>query len=193
MQLHQRFAASMAASQPEATLALAAAAETVGASVRTDLLLTDSVLLQAQAPWRITLMAVLGSVLAGGALYVLGALLGGLGALPLLANLGLGPLIGNIQAGMHSYAPLLVLAAGVATAPFAALMLLTGLLGAAPLWLLPVAVLARGVRYGLLAWLLWRGGTRFRDWLARYYHGLTLVVALGLLLLAVSLLLLKYL
>jgi hypothetical protein len=190
---HETFAAQIGGANPAQALALAAAGETVGVPVRADLLLTDAVLLRPSEALRNTAFAVLGSVFAGGAVYALGVVLNLLGALNALANLGLGQLLMDVQLGMHGYAPLLVLAAGVATVPFAALLLLAGVLGAAPLWLFPVAILARSMRFGLLAWLLWRGGTRYRDWLARYYHGLTMVVALGLLLVVVFLLLLKYL
>jgi hypothetical protein len=97
-----------------------------------------------------------------------------------------------IQLGLHAYAPLLVVAAGVATVPFALLMVLSGFMGVAPLWLLPAALLARGLRYSLLGWLIWKSGTLHRDWLNRSYHGLTMVVALGLLLLSVFMILLVY-
>lgn len=190
---HDTFATQIGGANPAQALALAAAAETVGAPVRADLLLTDAVLLRPAETLKNTAFAVMGSVLAGGAVYALGVIFNLLGALNTLANLGLSQLLTDVQLGMYGYAPLLVLAAGVATVPFAVLLLLAGVLGAAPLWLFPVAILARSMRFGLLAWLLWRGGTRYRDWLGRYYHGLTMVVALGLLLLVVFLLLLKYL
>lgn len=190
---HHRLANRLNSPQAGQWLMYAAAAETVGAPVRADLLLADKVLLSPQEAFRNALAAVLGSVMAGGALYALGAVLGALGGLGLLQQLLGGAWLLDVQVGVQGYAPLLLVAAGVATIPFGVLLLLAGLLGAAPLWLLPAALAARGVRYGLMAWLLWRGGIRYRDWLARYYHGLTMVVALGLLLLAVFGLLLKYL
>lgn len=191
--LHERISSRLNTPQAGQWLMYAAAAETVGAPVRADLLLADKVLLSPNEALGHTLAAVLGSVLAGGGLYLLGAFLGLLGWLGALQQLGGGAWLLDLQLGMHGYAALLVLAAGVATIPFGVLLLLAGLLGAAPLWLLPAALVARGVRSGLMAWLLWRGGTRYRDWLARYYHGLTMVVALGLLLMAVFGLLMKYL
>ncbi|MCA3244259.1 MAG: hypothetical protein INF43_03005 [Alphaproteobacteria bacterium] len=191
--LHDGLVSRLNSPQAGRWLMYAAAVETVGAPVRADLLLADKVLLSPTEVWRHTAAAVLGSVVAGGVLYTVGAVLGLLGGLTLLQQFLGGAWLLDLQVGMQGYAPLLVVAAGMATIPFGVLLLLAGLLGAAPLWLLPAALAARGVRYGLMAWLLWRGGTRYRDWLARYYHGLTMVVALGLLLLAVFGLLLKYL
>ncbi len=179
--------------QASGWLAYAGLIETFGFNIRADLLVADKVLLSPDEAWRYAAAAAMGSVVAGGALYVLGALLAFTGVLAGLSNSGLGTAVLMIQQGMHGYAPLLLLAAGVATLPFGFLMLLAGLLGAAPLWLLPAALVARGFRFGLMAWLLWRGGTRYRDWLARYYHGLTMVVALGLLLVVVLGLLMNYL
>ena len=192
MDMHDQFAAKLNGADATVMLGVAGAAETLFLPVRADTLLADRVLLNPASGPLSTLSATIGSVLAGGALYAVGIIAAGAGGMALLVSLGLGPLLSGISTGLHSYAALLVLAAGVATAPFAALMVLSGFLGAAPLWLLPVAILARLLRYGLMSWLLWRGGLRYRDWLGRYYHGLTLVVALGLLLAAVFILLLKY-
>jgi hypothetical protein len=169
-------------------LGYAAVLETLGSFVRADLLLADAVQLTPKAVLEYITLTVLGSVLAGGGLYALGAAAGQLW----WWHHVMAPWWPPVAVGIQAYAPLLVLAAGVATIPFAFLLIVAGLFGAAPLWLLPAAVCARLVRYGLMAWLLWRGGTRYRDWLLRYYHGLTMVVALGLLLMALFGLLLKY-
>jgi membrane protein YqaA with SNARE-associated domain len=190
--LHDSFAAQLNTAEAPQALAMASAAETIFLPVRTDVLLADRVLLAPESAFTSTLATTAGSVVAGGALYVLGAALALAGGGQLLSASGLGGLFVAIQIGLHAYAALLVVTAGVATAPFAALMIASGFLGAAPLWLFPAAVAARSLRYGLMSWLLWRGGLRYRDWLGRYYHGLTMVVALGLLLAVVFVILLKY-
>jgi membrane protein YqaA with SNARE-associated domain len=190
--LHQQLSAQIGAGYAEPALMQAAAVETLGASVRADLLLADRVVLAPKHAFAAVVAATMGSVLAGLVLYLVGWGLGKLGLLPLLVHMGLGVVLGSVQLALDSYAPLLLVAAGIATVPFAGLLVIAGLLGVAPLWLLPAAIVARGFRYSLPAWLLWRGGLRYRDWLNRNYQGLTLVVALGLVLLAVFFILLKY-
>lgn len=187
-----RLAARLGAADAEAALFEAAAAEVCFMGVRTDTLLMDRIVLDANSALRAVMFTVLGSVLAGGVLFATGWVLGVGGVLSFLASNGFGGFLAVVQMGLHAYAPLLVVAAGVATAPFALLMVLSGFLGVAPLWLLPAAIVARSVRYGLLGLLIWRSGLKYRDWLIRSYHGLTMVVALGLLLLSVFMILMIY-
>lgn len=187
-----RLAARLTAQDAHAVLFEASAAETVGCGLSTDTLLMDRVLLAPSLVVPAVGSAVLGSVLAGGGLFLVGWMLGVAGLLKGLVGLGLAPLLAAMQMGLQAYAPLLVVAAGVATVPYAVLLGLSGFLGVAPLWLLPAALLARSLRYGLLGALIWRSGLKYRDWLLRSYHGLTMVVALGLLLFSVFIILMVY-
>jgi hypothetical protein len=187
-----RMAAALNSTEGEAVLFKAAALETLWVGVRTDYLLMDRVLLFPNQTVRAVAAAVAGSVLAGGLLFLAGLILGMGGLLSFLAAQGLADFLAAVQLGLHAYAPLLVVAAGVATVPFALLLIISGFLGVAPLWLLPAAIVARGLRYGLLGWLTWKSGMAYRDWLNRSFHGLTMVVALGLLLLSVFMILMVY-
>ena len=190
--LQTQLTARLGGAEGELVLFKAAALETWWMGVRTDNLLVDRVLLFPAEMVRAVAAAVAGSVLAGGALFIVGWVLGMGGLLSFLAAQGFGSFLAAVQLGLHAYAPLLVLAAGVATVPFALLLMISGFMGVAPLWLLPAAIVARGLRYGLLGWLIWKSGTLHRDWLNRSYHGLTMVVALGLLLLSVFMILMVY-
>lgn len=190
--LQTQLTARLGGAEGEVVLFKAAALETWWMGVRTDSLLMDRVLLMPREATRAVAATVAGSVLAGGALFLLGWILGMGGMLSFLATQGLGGFLAFVQAGLHAFAPLLLVAAGVATVPFALILMLSGFMGVAPMWLLPAAIAARGLRYGLLGWLIWKSGTLHRDWLNRSYHGLTMVVALGLLLLSVFIILMIY-
>ncbi|PZP39066.1 MAG: hypothetical protein DI585_05390 [Pseudomonas fluorescens] len=79
------------------------------------------------------------------------------------------------------YSPVFILSAGFSTVPFNLVTLLSGVSHVNPLLFAVLTLGVRLVRYGLIAWLIWRSGNKYQDWLERNFGGTTLVITLVIL------------
>lgn len=167
-----------------------AMAEVLFLPVSADFLLVPMVLVNFDRAFRYALIAMAGSVLGGVVSYLLG--------FSLYEMIGRGEVAGGtFSAPFHflqnifaDYNALLVLAGGLATIPYKIIALLSGFFGASTAPFIVSSVISRGAHYFLIAWLLWRGGARYKEWIDRYFQGLSMVMALGLLLVFVIVMLL---
>ncbi len=75
-----------------------------------------------------------------------------------------------------------VLAGGFSPLPFNIFGLACGFFGTNVLALLVAAAVSRSARMVLVAWLLWRGGPRYKEWIERNLYGLTMALAIGIML-----------
>lgn len=180
------------ASRPEAEMALfmCAFAEMLFVPVSADLMLVPMVLVNFDKAYRYALIAMSGSVLGGVVAYLLGFSI-------YEAMNGASVIQGTwatafqfFQTIFADYNALLVLAAGLATIPFKGMALLSGFFSAGAAPFVMASIVSRGVHYFLIAWLLWRGGARYKEWIDRYFQGLSMVMALGMLLVFVMIMLL---
>lgn len=177
------------ATKPEAEKALlgAAALEAVALPAPVDQLLIAMTLLDTDKAFRYALIATLGSVLGGVVGFVLGY------GLFLTVGTGLMSLYGwegfyeRVSAGYGHYDMLVLLAAGFAPVPYSVFTILHGFLQGGVLPFVVAAVLARGSRFILLSWLLWRGGPVMKEWIERRFYSLTVALTLLVLLTVITL------
>lgn len=132
--------------------------------------------------FRYAVIAAAGNVAGAIAVFIAGFLFFESVGLALLRQYALVPYYAFLKEIFSNYNVLIVVAAGLATVPYRVAALLSGFFVAGlPAFVLASAV-SRGARALIVSWLLWRGGVRYQQWLDRYFHGLSTVLALGLLL-----------
>lgn len=171
------------ASAPDAQWRLfgISAMEGVFVPIPSDFLLIPMALLSPERAFRYALVASLGSALGALVLYMLGFLV-----FQLVASAVMLPVwLLTVIEGFRAYAGVFLFPAGFSTVPFNVVSLLSGMAQVNLLLFVAVTVLARTLRYMLIAWLIWRGGTRYQEWLERNFYGFMLVITLGLLVVSV--------
>lgn len=171
------------ASAPDAQWRLfgISAMEAVFAPMPSDFLLIPMALLTPERAFRYALVASLGSALGAVVLYMLGFVL-----FQVVAGTVMLPvwLLAVIQV-FKSYAGIFVFPAGFSTVPFNVVSLMSGMAQVNLLLFVGITVFVRVVRYNLIALLIWRGGTRYQEWLERNFYGFMLVMTLVLLVVSV--------
>ncbi|NBX86645.1 MAG: hypothetical protein EBQ80_05385 [Proteobacteria bacterium] len=169
------------------SLLAAGFAEMLGGEDDADDRLIPVVLLHPDGFLALSFWVALGSVLGAFVIYSVGYLLflfagGWLVQSAGLLGEGVAQGIVALRAVMADYAAVMVLAAGFSVIPLRLMALVSGFCLVNPLVFAAAALTARGARQAVLAWLLWRGGVRYKEWIESYYHGLTTVLGVGLLL-----------
>ncbi len=167
------------ASAPDAQWRLfgISAMEAVFAPMPSDFLLIPMAMLTPERAFRYALMASLGSALGALVLYLAGFVLFNV----IAGSVILPTWILAIIAVFKSYAGVFVFPAGFSTVPFNVVSLLSGMAQVNLLLFVGITVLVRALRYNIIALLIWRGGTRYQEWLERNFYGFMLVMTLGLL------------
>ncbi|RYG59782.1 MAG: DedA family protein [Alphaproteobacteria bacterium] len=167
------------ASAPDAQWRLfgISAMEAVFAPMPSDFLLIPMAMLTPERAFRYALVASLGSALGAIVLYMLGFMLFQVVASAVVLPVWLLAIITVFK----SYAGVFVFPAGFSTVPFNVVSLLSGVAQVNILLFIAITVLVRTIRYNIIALLIWRGGTRYQEWLERNFYGFMLVMTLGLL------------
>jgi hypothetical protein len=169
--------------QPDKALFLSAFLDIWGVSGKADDVLVSRVLLQPERFIMLAFWFAAGSVALGccayASFYVLGLVLPwtSLAAVPIL-----GPTLDIIRGVFTPYGWLILVLVAVSSPLYIVMMALCGLLG---IGFIPVLIAGAAVRYlraVYVGWLLWRGGTRQQNWVERYFGGLTVIVAVALVL-----------
>ena len=170
MDLRRKFAGY--ASRPEAGRILFGVSflEAMCVPLPSDFLLIPLARLNPERGFAYALVAAAGSVCGAIALY----------AMAFYAALHWGGLPLFLQA-FQAYAPVFVLAAGFSGVPFNLISILSGLALVNPAVFIPLIVLTRCLRYLFIAWLVWRSGPKYQEWLERSFNGMTLVITLAVL------------
>ena len=115
----------------------------------------------------IALIAISGSVLGGLGGYALGAFGFDRIGQPLLSALGHAGTFEEFGARYSEYGAWAVLFAGVSPFPFKVITILSGAAGLSlPVFLLS-SIIARGLRFGIIALLLWKFGEPIRVWIEK--------------------------
>lgn len=180
------------AQQPQAENALffMAMAESCIAPAASEVLLVPMTIVAPEKAFRYALVATLGSLAGALAGYLVGNFVGRVLLEQVLGNYGYLEQFYTLTSFYQGYAVAVVATAGFSPLPFKVLTLGSGVLSANLPSFLMAALLARGARYWLICWLIWRGGPRFKEWIERNLAALTMSISLGALLFFI---LLKYL
>ena len=148
-------------------LALVAFAESSVFPIPPDVLILPMVLAAPSRAWIIALVAMVASV-AGGLLgYAIGALMFEQLGRPILETLGKGDAVEAFNQRFNSLGFWAILGAGLTPFPYKVITIMSGWTGMHLGTFIATSVLARGLRFFLLAALLWKFGTPIRTFIER--------------------------
>lgn len=172
--------------QGETMLVSAAAAEAALFPALTEALLVPMALLQTEHAFRYAFLATLGAV--GGAVggFVIGLILA-MVLEPVVVNAGFTSQLAQVREWFATYDVLMAGVGAFAPLPFAMFAIVTGLLGGSVVQMVMACLVAKGARYFLLVWFLWRGGPPAKMWVERNFFALSMLIALGMLMVSVGL------
>lgn len=171
-------------------LALVAFVESSFFPIPPDVLMIPMILARPSRAWLIALVALVASVLGGLLGYAIGAFFyDGIGQ-PILEAMGKGDAMLAFNTRFNDFGFWAVLGAGVTPFPFKVITIMSGWTGMPLGTFVATAVLARALRFFLVAALLWKFGTPIRDFIERR---LGLVFTVFIVLLFGGFLLIRYL
>ncbi len=171
-------------------LALVAFVESSFFPIPPDVLMIPMILARPSRAWLIALVALVASVLGGLLGYAIGAFFyDGIGQ-PILEAMGKGDAMLAFNTRFNDFGFWAVLGAGVTPFPFKVITIMSGWTGMPLGTFVATAILARALRFFLVAALLWKFGTPIRDFIERR---LGLVFTVFIVLLFGGFLLIRYL
>ena len=132
-----------------------------------DVLLIPMVLAAPTRAWRIALVCTLASVLGGLLGYAIGALLYDTVGQPVLAFYGYEARFAQFTDYYNAWGSWAIFIAGLTPFPYKVITILSGLTGLDLTTFMLSSVLARGLRFFIVAALLWRFGAPMRDFIER--------------------------
>ena len=157
------------AARKDALWALAAVAfiESSVFPVPPDVLLIPMVLAARDRAWRYAAVCTIASVLGGTLGYAIGAFLFETAGRPLLELYGYAQKFEQFSARYNEWGAWIVFVAGVTPFPYKVITIASGTTGLDPVVFTVASVLARGLRFFLVAALLWWVGPPIRDFIER--------------------------
>ena len=161
-------------------LAVVAFVESSFFPIPPDILMIPMIIARPNRAWLIAGVALLASVLGG----LLGYAIGGLAfeslGQPILASLGKSDAMAEFSTRFNDMGFWAVLVAGVTPFPYKVITIMSGWTGMPLGTFIMTSILARGLRFFLVAGLLWRFGAPIRDFIERRL-GLMFTLAVALL------------
>ncbi|MEC3862588.1 YqaA family protein [Mesobacterium sp. TK19101] len=157
------------ADHPRALWALAAVSfiESSVFPIPPDVLMIPMVLAQPRRAWLIALVATVFSVLGGVLGYAIGAFAFDAIGQPILSSLGKADAMADFNTRFNDFGFLAVLTAGLTPFPYKVITIMSGWTGMPFLTFMATSVLARGLRFFIVAGLLRRFGTPIRDFIEK--------------------------
>ena len=135
-----------------------------------DVLLIPMVLADRARAFRIAFVCTVASV-AGGLLgYGIGLFLYEEIGKPVLDFYGYAPEFAEFQATYNTWGAWAVFSAGVTPFPYKVITILSGVTGLDVVVFSVASILSRGIRFYVVAWLLWRFGPPIKDFIERRLH-----------------------
>jgi len=148
-----------------ATLAVVAFVESSIFPIPPDVLIIPMVLAARERAWRIAFVCTIASVIGGFAGYGIGLFLFDQVARPILAFYGYMDKFESFQALYNHWGAWIVFGAGVTPFPYKVITIASGLTALNPFVFALASVLARGLRFFLVAALLWKFGEPIRGFI----------------------------
>ena len=145
-----------------------------------DVLLIPMVLAAPTRAWRIALVCTIASVLGGIAGYGIGYFLLDQVGRPLLEFYGYGPKFAEFKAKYNEWGAWAVFIAGVTPFPYKVITILSGVTALDPTVFSIASVLARGLRFFIVAALLWKFGPPIRHFIEARLGLVFAVLCIGL-------------
>jgi membrane protein YqaA with SNARE-associated domain len=132
-----------------------------------DVLIVPMILARPRRAWEIAALATISSVLGGLAGYWIGSSLYETVGRPVLEFYGKEAYFGEFQKRYNEYGAWAVLVAGVTPFPYKVITVLSGATGLSLGIFIVASVVARGLRFFVLAALLWKFGPPIREFIER--------------------------
>ncbi|MCO6382045.1 YqaA family protein [Oceanicola sp. 502str15] len=132
-----------------------------------DVLMIPMILATPRRAWLIAGVATVSSVLGGLLGYAIGALLFDSLGQPILAALGKGDAVAEFNTRFNDFGFWAVLTAGMTPFPYKVITIMSGWTGMPLATFLVTSILARGLRFFIVAALLWKFGTPIRDFIEK--------------------------
>ncbi len=160
-------------------LAIVAFVESSFFPIPPDILMIPMIIAQPRRAWLIAGVALLASVLGGLLGYAIGALAFESIGQPILAGLGKADAMAEFSTRFNDMGFWAVLIAGVTPFPYKVITIMSGWTGMPLATFITTSILARGLRFFIVAGLLWQFGPPIRDFIERRLGMMfTLAVAL---------------
>ncbi|MBE0452056.1 MAG: DedA family protein [Roseovarius sp.] len=168
------------ADHPRALWVLAAIsfAESSVFPIPPDALMIPMILARPSRAWLIAAVALISSVVGGMLGYAIGAFAFQEIGQPVLATLGKSEAIAAFNTRFNDFGFWAVLTAGVTPFPYKVITIMSGWTGMPVATFLATSILARGIRFFLVAALLWKFGAPIRDFIERRLGLLTILFVL---------------
>jgi membrane protein YqaA with SNARE-associated domain len=165
------------ADHPRALWVLAAVsfAESSVFPIPPDVLMIPMILARPSRAWLIALVALVSSVLGGVLGYAIGAFAYESIGQPILAALGKGEAMEAFNTRFNDFGFWAVLTAGVTPFPYKVITIMSGWTAMPLGTFIATSILARALRFFLVAGLLWKFGAPIRDFIERRLGLLTIV------------------
>jgi len=148
-----------------ATLAVISFVESSIFPIPPDILLIPMILAARSKAWKIALVCTLSSVLGGFAGYAIGMFLFDQVAAPILSFYGYMDKFTLFQEQYNEWGAWIVFGAGITPFPYKVITIASGLTGLNLGIFIVASILARGLRFFLIAALLWKFGTPIRSFI----------------------------
>ncbi len=132
-----------------------------------DVLMIPMILARPSRAWLIALVALASSVLGGLLGYAIGALAYEQLGQPILEALGKGGAMEAFNDRFNDFGFWAVLTAGITPFPYKVITIMSGWTGMPLATFIATSILARGLRFFIVAGLLWKFGTPIRDFIER--------------------------
>lgn len=158
-------------------LAIVAFAESSFFPIPPDLLMIPMILAAPHRAFKIAGVGLVASVLGGLLGYAIGAMAYETIGQPMLAALGKADAMQEFSTKFNDFGFWAVLTAGITPFPYKVITVMSGWTGMPLMTFIATSILARGLRFFLVAWLLHTFGPRVRDFIERYL-GLILMLAI---------------
>lgn len=146
-------------------LAIVAFIESSVFPIPPDLLMIPMILANPRRAWLIAGVALLASVLGGMLGYMIGAFAFDTLGEPILASLGKADAMAEFSTRFNDMGFWAVLGAGITPFPYKVITIMSGWTGMPIATFAATSVLARGLRFFIVAGLLWRFGAPIRDFI----------------------------
>jgi membrane protein YqaA with SNARE-associated domain len=140
-----------------------------------DVLLIPMVLADRKRAWRFAAICTITSVLGGMLGYAIGLFLFEQLGEPLLSFYGYTEKFDVFQAKYEEWGAWAVFIAGVTPFPYKVITILSGVAALDPVTFVIASILARGIRFFLVAGLLWKFGEPIRSFIEERLHLLTII------------------
>ncbi|WP_272008444.1 YqaA family protein [Roseovarius sp. ZX-A-9] len=148
-------------------LALVAFIESSVFPIPPDVLIIPMILARPNRAWLIAGVALLASVVGGLLGYAIGALAYEQIGLPILESLGKGDAVAAFNTRFNDLGFWAVLTAGVTPFPYKVITIMSGWTGMPLATFIVTSIIARGLRFFIVAWLLWKFGAPIRDFIEK--------------------------